>query len=687
MNNLIRKYVLPILATSVCIAGVITLSGCSGSDGNPASGTIESAGGTAALEIRVGKVGTLAKQATISMEKLIVEIKGKDTAATVLRDTSTLSGHGATVVKKTFTGLTAPEEYTLFVKALDKTGKVIHTGSKKFSTVPGDTIDVALDLDAQYSMLRVTFSSIPDSVKKVTMEIAAIDTIDSSFAAGSRDSAILAYDYLTADSNGIAHKISLRASGIFYKKDTVLYAADTTVIAKSGIDTAFRVTLKWVGPKVPKGAATMVVNVGVIGTTSINAGFESLSEIPAITFTKSLPADTLAAAGDTVRLIVQWSGTSPYTVVWKKNGVKVDSVANLAAGIDTLLFNNIDSIKAGKYSVMVKNTRASASSGPCSLTVAQLPVMPTIVTQPKSLKVLVGDSIGISVVAGGGGVLSYKWYKNEVLLSGQNAPSLTFPSFTTADSGSYTCEVSNSRGKVTSFPGRIKIPDVTLVQYETLYSDSISPKLEIDEWWFRGVKGDTISIQFGKTVGRQCTFELFDANNNLIASVNSVSGSLINYYATYEIKDFILPATANFHLKFTNPAGDNTYNYHFVIVSPRLAFARIKSLNWGIAESNIDSINPFWDVDYWQFNGMAGDITTIRWEKTVGRQCTFELFDANKNLIASVNSVSGSLINYYATYEIKDFVLPTNGKYYIKLDQPYGPEEKINYQLWLTKTN
>jgi hypothetical protein len=71
MNNLIRKYVLPILATSVCIAGVITLSGCSGSDGNPASGTIESAGGTAALEIRVGKVGTLAKQATISMEKLI----------------------------------------------------------------------------------------------------------------------------------------------------------------------------------------------------------------------------------------------------------------------------------------------------------------------------------------------------------------------------------------------------------------------------------------------------------------------------------------------------------------------------------------------------------------------------------------------------------------------------------------
>lgn len=227
--------------------------------------------GAASVTIRTGKVGVLAKRTGIEMDKLIIDIYLRDIDSSVLRDTSGLSGHNETVVKKTFPGLTAPENFTLHARAIDKAGKVIHTGSVEFSTIPGDTIDVSLALDAQYSMLRVSFNDIPDSVSKVTLGIAGTETLDSVFTAGTRNTVVLSYDYLSARSNGIAHAISLRASGSFYGNDTVLYAADTTVRAQSGVDKAYRVVLKWVGPGVPKGAAAMTVTIGAVGTVTVNA--------------------------------------------------------------------------------------------------------------------------------------------------------------------------------------------------------------------------------------------------------------------------------------------------------------------------------------------------------------------------------------------------------------------------------
>ncbi|MBN1575780.1 MAG: LamG domain-containing protein [Chitinispirillaceae bacterium] len=87
----------------------------------------------------------------------------------------------------------------------------------------------------------------------------------------------MSHDYLAADSDGVSHAISLCASGSFFGTDTVLYAADTTIVAKSGVDATYRVVLKWVGPGVPFGAATITVTIGTVGTALINAGFEGIS--------------------------------------------------------------------------------------------------------------------------------------------------------------------------------------------------------------------------------------------------------------------------------------------------------------------------------------------------------------------------------------------------------------------------
>lgn len=70
-----------------------------------------------------------------------------------------------------------------------------------FSTIANDTVDVSLVLGALYSMLKVSFNTVPDSVTKVTLGIAATDTLDSLFTKGSRDTVRLSYDYLAASSS------------------------------------------------------------------------------------------------------------------------------------------------------------------------------------------------------------------------------------------------------------------------------------------------------------------------------------------------------------------------------------------------------------------------------------------------------------------------------------------------------
>ncbi|MBN1575781.1 MAG: hypothetical protein JW913_04470 [Chitinispirillaceae bacterium] len=182
-NN--RKYALPIVTALLCIAGLLILAGCTGNDINGTSGKAASHSGAAAVTIRAGKIGVLAKSKTIEMEKLIIEISVKGMDTIVVTDTAELSGHGETVVNKTFPGLNAPQDFTLNVQSLDATGEVIHNGLVDFTTIPADTVDVSLDLDAQYSMLRVSFNDIPDSVSSVRLGIAGTDTLDSAFTAGS----------------------------------------------------------------------------------------------------------------------------------------------------------------------------------------------------------------------------------------------------------------------------------------------------------------------------------------------------------------------------------------------------------------------------------------------------------------------------------------------------------------------
>lgn len=70
-------------------------------------------------------------------------------------------------------------------------------------------------------------------------------------------------------------------------------------------------------------------------------------------------------------------------------------------------------------------------------------VGPTIETQPLGAELCEGGSVTLSVTASGTSV-SYQWYRNEVLLEGQTAATITING--TQDVGTYYCVVSNGCG-------------------------------------------------------------------------------------------------------------------------------------------------------------------------------------------------------------------------------------------------
>jgi len=120
---------------------------------------------------------------------------------------------------------------------------------------------------------------------------------------------------------------------------------------------------------------------------------------------------------------------------------------------------------AGSYSLSVRgwnNTNKRGSGGDRTYTIninvqAGAVAAPTITTQPAGLSVNAGGSATFSVVATGGGTLSYQWSKDGVNVSGATASTLTLPSVSASSAGDYRVVVTALGGTVTSQPATLTV--------------------------------------------------------------------------------------------------------------------------------------------------------------------------------------------------------------------------------------
>jgi pectin methylesterase-like acyl-CoA thioesterase len=86
-------------------------------------------------------------------------------------------------------------------------------------------------------------------------------------------------------------------------------------------------------------------------------------------------------------------------------------------------------------------------------------LVPRITGQPAGAAVDPGDPVTLSVVATGTPAPSYQWYRNGSILNGKTAASLSIPSATAGDAGSYTVIASNSGGSTESAAAMISVND------------------------------------------------------------------------------------------------------------------------------------------------------------------------------------------------------------------------------------
>ncbi len=164
-------------------------------------------------------------------------------------------------------------------------------------------------------------------------------------------------------------------------------------------------------------------------------------EAPAIT---THPASATVSQGARATFSVVATGTAPLAYRWSRNGAQVPACTQAACVIASAT-----AADAGSYTVNVSNAAGAVTSAAAVLTVTQN-IAPSITTQPASVTVNEGARATFSVVATGTAPLAYRWSRNGAQMPACTQATCVIASATAADAGSYTVNVSNTVGAVTS---------------------------------------------------------------------------------------------------------------------------------------------------------------------------------------------------------------------------------------------
>lgn len=206
--------------------------------------------------------------------------------------------------------------------------------------------------------------------------------------------------------------------------------------------------------------------------------------------------------GTAVTLTAQADGSPVKTYKWLKNGVEI---AGQTAS--TLVIASAVPGDTGKYQVLVSNNLADdVASNEISLTVNTQ--KPTIIEQPESAVVAVGDTLELDVAAVGQGVLKYQWKKG-ANIAGATGTELELPNMSLAQAGAYTVTVTNApganTGTVVSAKAEVVVVDQTPAVVASAPGANVSlttvtaGKVETYQWF---KEGDANPLQNGaKYVG------------------------------------------------------------------------------------------------------------------------------------------------------------------------------------------
>ncbi|HET6406289.1 MAG TPA: immunoglobulin domain-containing protein, partial [Chthoniobacteraceae bacterium] len=224
------------------------------------------------------------------------------------------------------------------------------------------------------------------------------------------------------------------------------------------------------------------------------------------------------------------TGTS-LTYQWRRNEVPIPSATSSSVSVTASKANE------GSFDVIVSNAAGSATSNPATLSVNEAI---TIVSAPESIAAMPGQPLTFQVSATGTGPITYQWRKNGTAISGETEATLTFTSISAANSGNYTCSVTNPAGTVTTAAAEITVSPAILAHPA---NQTVNPKATVllsvaavgtgplqYQWRKNGV-----AMATGATLAIQSAEESDEGDYTVM--VTNVAGSVISERATLRVND------------------------------------------------------------------------------------------------------------------------------------------------------
>ncbi len=251
----------------------------------------------------------------------------------------------------------------------------------------------------------------------------------------------------------------------------------------------------------------------------------------------TLAASTNVNAGATVTLTATVAGTAPVTQGWSDSGNTVGGL-NTVSNATTLTFV---ATATDTYTIRATNaftsptttlTPPSASEVVTVHTGAPSFASPGNNITPSSITVYAGTAVTFSVLAYGTaplGYLSYQWYNNAGLMSGQTATNLTL--IATEGVSTYYCKVTGSSTATSGTATLVGVSRPVDLYALTILSNNPIAYWRLDEPDNGQNNGNSGGIAYNYVGGHNCSYNGVELDQPGVALTDSNTGALFGTYA------------------------------------------------------------------------------------------------------------------------------------------------------------
>ena len=238
-----------------------------------------------------------------------------------------------------------------------------------------------------------------------------------------------------------------------------------------------------------------IYNVRVSNSATVIQSLNALitvNEISTPLYFVQQPSSISLTTGQALTLSALASGQGTLRYQWQKAGSLIPG-ANQA----NYQVNSVSLDDAGAYQVIVSDESTQLSSQLANVYVSDSTAPVTIIEHPASLTTIQGSEASFSILASGGGFISYQWRFDGSNISGATETSLLIASTEESDSGSYDVIVSNSQGNAQSLSATLNVLPNQVPLSISQQPQSISRKIgDSSQFSVTALGGSSLSYQW-----------------------------------------------------------------------------------------------------------------------------------------------------------------------------------------------